>query len=90
MLNTNLTLCLCSFSIYSKNTKQVALEPSTIFQLCSTPYIKVFECDVLALYGPGPRKGIVSPTKSQLVHAELVDKDRQMMIRVDINNHLIP
>ena len=63
--------------------------PSSIVQICSTLHSNAFDGDVLALYGPGQNKTPHSPSKAPFVHADLVDKNGQLTITVNINNEQI-
>ena len=85
-----LLLFLFLLSIHNYNPKQSPLQPSSITQLCSTKYRKVFEGDVLALYGPAQSRSLTSPTKTHQLHIDLVEKEGQMTTTIEINNHLIP
>jgi len=65
------------------------LVPSSIIQICSTSHSNVFDGDVLALYGPGQNKSPGSPIKAPFMHADLVDKNGQLTMTVNINNSQI-
>ena len=49
----------------------------------------MFEWDVLALYGPVQNKIMGSPSKPQLMHVDLVDRDDQLTITVNTNDNLV-
>lgn len=58
-------------------------------QLYSATHKNVFEGDVLSLYGPTQNKSLNSPNKAQLMHVNLVDKDGQFTIIVNMSdNHI--
>ena len=65
------------------------LPPSSIIELCFQTHNNIFEGDVLVTYEPGQTKNTNSPTKAQLVHADLVDRHGKMTITINVNNNLI-
>ena len=69
--------------------KQTPIHPSTIIQLCTTTFGSAFEGDVLVIYGPSQNKNQNSPIKTNILHANLVDKDGQMTITASVNDSLI-
>ncbi len=76
-------------NISTKRQKQMALVPSSIIPICSTLHSNVFDGDVLALYGPSQNKYPDLPTKASFVHVDLVDKNGQLTMTVNINNDQI-
>ena len=69
--------------------KQTPVHPSTIIQLCTTTYGNTFKGDVLVIYGPSQNKNQNSPIKTNILHADLVEKDEQMTIIANVSDNLI-
>ena len=66
------------------------LPPCSIIEIFSSTHTNIFEGDILTRYGLEKNTNPNSPIKAHVVHADLVDKDVQMTITVNINNNLIP
>ncbi|XP_057857387.2 uncharacterized protein LOC131066596 [Cryptomeria japonica] len=63
--------------------------PCTILELCTRRYGTVFEGDVLVAYGPAYPRNTGVQIKAEIVHIDLVDRNGQMTITVNISNNLI-
>ena len=84
----NLTLLMYLDSVACR-IKQTPIHPSSVIQLYTTTYGSAFEGDVLVIYGPSQNKNHNSPVKTNILHADLVDKDRQMTIIASVSDNLI-
>ena len=62
---------------------------SNILDISSPMHPNVFEGDVVALYVPTCNKNSNSPNKVELTHANLVDKDGQLIVTINISNALV-
>ena len=69
--------------------KQTPIHPSSVIQLYTTTYGSAFEGDVLVIYGPSQNKNQNSLIKTNIFHANLVDKDGKMTITASVNDNLI-
>lgn len=73
----------------SKRSKQMPITTCTIVELSLPTHPYVFEGNVVALYGPSCNKNSSSPNKAELTRADLVDRDGQLTVIVNMNNTLV-
>ena len=67
----------------------MTLELATIIKLFTATPKTIFKGDILVIDGHAQYKTQGSPVKAQILHAELVDRDKIMTITVGINDNLI-
>ncbi|KAH9290716.1 hypothetical protein KI387_034833, partial [Taxus chinensis] len=69
----------------SKRPKPATQQPSSILDISAGKVATVFEGDILVVYGPAHATNI-SPSKAEILHADLVDKNGQMTITLNMSN----